>query len=172
MYFAEISYDEGGVPWDLGGRPQPPVRNAAQDGSFGRASTILDCGCGAGDNANWLAARGFDVVGFDVSSSAIETAIKRSEAAAVSNAIAEANGAATFFQASATALEHAEVLRTRADEIGGFEVALDSALLHCERRGTGGVRRRSAAALAARRQALRRLLLRCQPRPVGRTRDG
>lgn len=130
-YFAEISYDEGGVPWDLGGRPQPPVRNAAQDGSFGRASTILDCGCGAGDNANWLAARGFDVVGFDVSSSAIETAIKRSEAAAVSNAIAEANGAATFFQASATALEHAEVLQARADEIGGFEVALDSALLHC-----------------------------------------
>ena len=56
--FAALDYDKEFVPWDIG-EAQPPVRKAARDGAFGSAgTTVLDCGCGAGDNANWLAARG------------------------------------------------------------------------------------------------------------------
>ena len=56
--FATLDYDAEFVPWDIG-EAQPQVRNAARDGAFGSAgTTVLDCGCGAGDNANWLAARG------------------------------------------------------------------------------------------------------------------
>jgi hypothetical protein len=56
--FAALDYNEDFVPWDIG-EAQPPVRKAARGGAFGGAgTTILDCGCGAGDNANWLAARG------------------------------------------------------------------------------------------------------------------
>ena len=78
-YFQQMRYDEEAVPWDLSGRPQPPVRNAAQEGEFGPAGTaILDCGCGSGDNACWLASRGYEIVGFDISPSAVATARERS----------------------------------------------------------------------------------------------
>ena len=71
-YFESLRYDEDDVPWDLFGLPQAAVRNAAQSGAFGPAGTvILDCGCGSGDNANWLAANhGYEVLGFDLSANA------------------------------------------------------------------------------------------------------
>jgi len=129
-YFRSLDYAAGGVPWDLLGRPQPPVRNAFDEGAFGRRGTvILDCGCGAGDNANWLAERGHDVVGFDVSLSAVEMAQAR--AASVSARISAAGGATEFVAASATDLAGAARVQARASELGGFEVALDSAMLHC-----------------------------------------
>ena len=65
-YFVGVDYDKGNVPWDLSGRPQPPVRDAALQETFGEVgTTILDCGCGAGDNANFLATCGYDVLGLD-----------------------------------------------------------------------------------------------------------
>ena len=131
-YFAELDYASGGVPWDLRGRPQPPVRNACTDGSFGPPGTvILDCGCGAGDNANWLAARGFSILGFDLSQSAVATAQARAAEAEAREAAELAGGAVEFVQASATALGDAERVQACAAELGGFEVALDSAMLHC-----------------------------------------
>ena len=132
-YFRDADYSEDAeqaIPWDLFGRPQPPVRNAAQDGAFGKPGTvILDCGCGAGDNANWLAARGFDVIGFDLSPSAIDTA--KTRAAGMTSEISEAKGAVEFTLGSAIDLQSAARVNERARELGGFEVALDSALLHC-----------------------------------------
>ena len=132
-YFESIKYDEGGVPWDLYGRPQPPVRNAANAGEFGAAGTcILDCGCGAGDNANWLATRGYDVLGFDFCPSAVQTARERAASAEVASAIAETDGGAVeIVRASATDLDAASRIQERAKELGGFETVLDSALLHC-----------------------------------------
>ena len=132
-YFEEINYGcETPVPWDLFGQPQPCVRNAARDGSFGPAgTTILDCGCGAGDNANWLASRGYDVLGFDFSPSAVATARERRGGDEVASAIAATSGAAEYVQASAVDLGAAKEVQARARELGGFEVALDSALLHC-----------------------------------------
>lgn len=131
-YFQALEYSKGGVPWDLQGRPQPPVRSAAQEGSFGPVGTsILDCGCGAGDNANWLAARGYDVVGFDFCSSAIATAVERSSSPQLAAAMTESGGSVEFVEASALDLRSADRLHKRARELGGFATALDSALLHC-----------------------------------------
>ena len=132
-YFEELQYGDGqNVPWDLLGRPQPPVRNAAREGAFGAAGTaILDCGSGAGDNANWLAARGYDVLGFDLSPSAVATARERAAAADAAADIAAAGGATEFVEASATALGEAARVQARARELGGFAVALDAAMLHC-----------------------------------------
>lgn len=71
----DIAYAEGGVPtWDLG-RPQPAVIRLAESGTFGPAgATILDAGCGTGENALLLAARGHRVVGVDIAWEAIQRA--------------------------------------------------------------------------------------------------
>ena len=91
----------------------------------------LDCGSGAGDNANFLAARGYDVLGFDISESAVATARTRGAEGEAASAMEKAGGAVEFVQASATALGGAERVQERAAALGGFAVALDSALLHC-----------------------------------------
>ncbi len=50
----------GQTPWDIG-QPQPVfVQNASRI-----RGTILDAGCGAGDNAMFFAERGHDVLGVD-----------------------------------------------------------------------------------------------------------
>ena len=131
-YFRNLDYASGAVPWDLLGRPQPPVRSACSEGAFGKPGTaLLDCGCGAGDNANWLAARGYSVLGFDISKSALATAQARSQSTEQAKCITEAGGDTEFVQASAVDLASAERVQERARELAGFEVALDSAMLHC-----------------------------------------
>lgn len=130
-YFRTLDYEEASgdyVPWDLRGRPQPPVRKAAEAGAFAGRGPVLDCGCGAGDNANFLAARGVAVHGFDLCPSAVAAAESRRDACAA--AIAAAGGRATFEVASALDLGASSAARIAA-EIGGFDVVLDSALLHC-----------------------------------------
>ena len=129
-YFETLDYEHDLVQWDLFGQPQPCVRHAALTGAFGATGTvILDCGCGAGDNANFLASLGYDVIGFDVSGSAIATARERSSASDKLRGD-ELRGKVDFVQTSAMTLEDA-AMKDRASEIGGFEVALDSALIHC-----------------------------------------
>src|SRR5690349_3940691 len=44
----DASYRDGPAPWDIGG-PQPAVVRIAASGGF--TGTVLDAGCGAGDNA-------------------------------------------------------------------------------------------------------------------------
>lgn len=51
---------------------------------------VLDAGCGDGKNALWLAARGAQVVGFDVSQLAVERATARDRASRVSWLVADA----------------------------------------------------------------------------------
>ena len=58
-------------PWDID-RPQPAVERIAADGGF--RGDVLDAGCGTGENALFLAARGLDVTGVDWSGLAIERA--------------------------------------------------------------------------------------------------
>ena len=70
-----FAYDSGTPPWDIG-RAQPAVVRLAELGAF--RSPVLDAGCGTGENALELAARGFDVVGIDGSSSAIRRAGEKS----------------------------------------------------------------------------------------------
>jgi len=64
----------GVPPWDIG-RPQREVLELADAGTF--RSPVLDAGCGTGENALALAARGLEVVGLDASPRAIGKAMDK-----------------------------------------------------------------------------------------------
>lgn len=65
-----------GVPWDIGA-PQPVVVDWEAAGRF--RGHVLDAGCGTGDNAVFLASRGFRVTAVDIAPTAIETARARGD---------------------------------------------------------------------------------------------
>ncbi len=67
----EWAYRQGSPPWDIG-RPQPAVVSLARDGGF--FGEVLDVGCGTGENALYLASRGFSVTGVDAAPTAIARA--------------------------------------------------------------------------------------------------
>lgn len=117
----DASYQDGPAPWDVG-RPQPAVARLAFAGS------VLDVGCGTGENALHVASLGLPVLGVDVAETAV--ALARAKAA-------ERGLAAEF--AAADAL--------RLDRLGRtFDTVLDCALFHTF---DGAERRRYAASLAA-----------------------
>lgn len=96
------------APWDIG-RPQRAFVEAG-DAIGGR---VLDVGCGTGDLALWLAARGCAVTGVDFLTAPLEAARRKAAAAGVT---------ANFFQMDARA-------------IGGlperFDTVTDCGLFHC-----------------------------------------
>jgi SAM-dependent methyltransferase len=59
-------------PWDIG-RPQPAFVELVRAGEL-NTGRILDVGCGTGENALYLAEKGFSVVGVDLSTRAIDAA--------------------------------------------------------------------------------------------------
>jgi len=73
----EATYRAGTAPWELG-RPQGEVVRLAEAGRV--VGSVLDVGCGTGENALHLAARGHAVFGLDGSETAI--ALARQKAAA------------------------------------------------------------------------------------------
>lgn len=105
----DASYTDGPAPWDIG-EPQPAVVRLADAGAFGGA--VLDAGCGTGDNALLLAARGSRPLGIDVAETAV--AMARGQAA-------ERGLDAEFLVADALRLDRLE--RT-------FDTVLDCALFH------------------------------------------
>jgi SAM-dependent methyltransferase len=78
--FWEHAYRSGHVPWDPGPYDGHLPR-LLKDYRI-RPTRVLDVGCGTGKSLLWLAARGFDCVGVDVSATAIAEAKRREEAAA------------------------------------------------------------------------------------------
>jgi cyclopropane fatty-acyl-phospholipid synthase-like methyltransferase len=70
----EASYRSGDAPWDIGG-PQPEIVKLAEAGLI--TGSVLDIGCGTGENALYLAARGHAVFGLDGSATGIELARKK-----------------------------------------------------------------------------------------------
>lgn len=64
----DSSYHDGLAPWDIG-RPQPAVVRVAASGGF--AGTVLDAGCGTGENALHVASLGLPVLGVDVAETAL-----------------------------------------------------------------------------------------------------
>ena len=99
-----------GVPWDIR-QAQPRLMELEALG--GISGEVLDIGCGLGDNAIFLASRGYSVAGLDGSPTAIEEARSRAAQAGVS---------VTFAVADATDL---------AGYDGRFDTVVDSALYHC-----------------------------------------
>jgi 2-polyprenyl-3-methyl-5-hydroxy-6-metoxy-1,4-benzoquinol methylase len=71
---------KGTPPWDIG-RPQPVVVELAESGEL--TSPVLDVGCGTGENALFLADRGFEVVGVDAAEAAVESARRKAAARAL-----------------------------------------------------------------------------------------
>lgn len=67
----DAMYAEGLPPWEIG-RPQPEFVALASSGRI--SGSVLDSGCGTGENALMLAARGLQVVGVDISPMAISRA--------------------------------------------------------------------------------------------------
>lgn len=61
----------GTPPWDIG-RPQPAIVRLAEAGQI--IGSVLDVGCGTGENALYLAEHGFTVTGIDGAPSAIRKA--------------------------------------------------------------------------------------------------
>ncbi|MBC8068669.1 MAG: class I SAM-dependent methyltransferase [Deltaproteobacteria bacterium] len=102
-------YANGNPTWEIG-RPQRDVLALEQRGAI--VDPVLDVGCGTGENALALAARGHDVVGVDAASAAIERA----------RAKAESSGSSARFEL-ADALELAALGRS-------FATVIDSAVFH------------------------------------------
>ena len=107
-------FDEAYVetpPWDIG-RPQPDVRSLFEERSFGES--VIDIGCGTGENALFLATQGYSVLGIDSSPRAIEQAQTKARNRNVEQRV-------RFAVRNALAL----------DELTGeFDVALDCGLFH------------------------------------------
>ncbi len=99
-----------GIPWDIR-QAQPRLVELEALGVI--SGEVLDAGCGLGDNAIYLACKGYSVTGFDSS----PTAIAQARARAV-----EASAQVSFEVADATELTGYD---------GQFDTVIDSALYHC-----------------------------------------
>ncbi len=67
---------EGQPPWDIG-RAQPAIVELADAGEL--QGPVLDVGCGTGENALFLASRGFEVAGVDAVPAAILSAARKAQ---------------------------------------------------------------------------------------------
>jgi SAM-dependent methyltransferase len=105
----DASYYDGPAPWDVG-RPQPTVARLALEGGF--TGTVLDAGCGTGENSLLVAALGLPVLGVDVADTALSMAREKA---------AERGIPAEFAWADALRLER---LGRR------FDTVLDCGLFH------------------------------------------
>jgi len=99
----------GTPPWDIG-RPQAEIVELEEKG--GIRGSVLDCGCGTGENAMYLTGKGHEVWGID----AAPNAIRKAEAKAL------ARGSATRFLVL-DALDLKGLERT-------FDIVIDCGLFH------------------------------------------
>jgi SAM-dependent methyltransferase len=105
----DASYQDGPAPWDIG-RPQPAIVRLASDGAF--AGTVLDAGCGTGENALHLGSLGLPVLGVDVAETALTIAREKAASLGIDVEFAVADAF------------HLERLGRR------FETVLDCGLFH------------------------------------------
>jgi SAM-dependent methyltransferase len=105
----DASYYDGPAPWDVG-RPQPAVARLALEGRF--SGSVLDAGCGTGENTLLVAALGLPVLGVDVAETALSMAREKA---------AERGVAAEFAWADALRLDRLE---------RRFDTVLDCGLFH------------------------------------------
>ena len=84
------------------------------DGLWPAQGRVLEMGCGAGNTSVWLARQGYEVVGVDISPTAIEWARERA---------AEEHVQVTFLVGN--------VLNLEGQENNRFDLVIDSHCLHC-----------------------------------------
>jgi SAM-dependent methyltransferase len=106
-------------PWDIG-RAQPVMVKLEAAGRLGHR--VIDVGCGTGDNALHMAARGHDVVGVDAAPTAIRKA--REKVAAMRDGGAAVSALLTFVEGDALSLPDLPGFGTP------FDTAIDSGLFH------------------------------------------
>jgi SAM-dependent methyltransferase len=75
--YAGAEAGEEVVPWDRGTPHRLLVEWAEARGLTGGGRPALVVGCGLGDDAEFVAGRGFDTVAFDISASAVRAARRR-----------------------------------------------------------------------------------------------
>lgn len=107
-FFAE-AYRGGRPPWDIG-RAQPAFVELANEGAI--KGSVLDLGCGTGDNVLEMAERGFEAWGVDIVPQAIDQAKAKAKLRGIQ---------ATFLVGDALEAEHLN--RT-------FDTVLDCGLFH------------------------------------------
>lgn len=100
--FWEERYQQGTTGWDLG-EPAPPFVDFLQSSDAPVPGRTAVLGCGRGYDALLFASYGFDVVGFDFATSAIEDAFKYQQLLINQSLILKASGqslptSATFLQ--------------------------------------------------------------------------
>lgn len=76
-FYFNLSYKFGFAEWDVN-RAQPDLIGLVKQGKL-NGQTILDIGCGSGDNAIYLATQGFSVTGIDYAAKGIQLAKMRAE---------------------------------------------------------------------------------------------
>jgi SAM-dependent methyltransferase len=76
------------APWDIG-HPQPAIVRLASRGEF--TGTVLDAGCGTGENALHVASLGLPVLGVDVAETALAIAREKAVARGVDAEFARAD---------------------------------------------------------------------------------
>ena len=74
--FYEVIYRYFRAPWDVGARDE--LVSLVESGRI-EPCRAIDLGCGTGDNAIYLARKGFDVTGLDYAEAAIEKARARAK---------------------------------------------------------------------------------------------
>ena len=114
--FWNTVYDNDTAPWVIG-EPQPAVLEIESAGLI--SGRVLDIGTGAGEHTIALAARGYDVLGVDLSPSAVEYARRNAADKAVPTARFQVVDAVRLGADPAAAAE-----------LGVFDTIVDSALFH------------------------------------------
>lgn len=109
------SYRERQTPWDTGLRSRELARVLDEEPI--RPGRAVELGCGTGTNAVFLAQRGFDVTGFDLSAVALDEARRKTANAGVS---------VEFIEADLCRLEWTGE---------PFDFLFDRGCYHCARRG-------------------------------------
>lgn len=70
----DASYHNGPAPWDIG-HPQSAIVRLGSEGRF--VGTVLDAGCGTGENSLYVASLGLSVLGVDVAETALALARRK-----------------------------------------------------------------------------------------------